>query len=398
MRDKNIILSSNLNVDELIKCILSEPEDIRWKIARELSKLEDDILRRDITNRIEETLEEVGLNFFETQKLKLVETVLNYERVEIDFDISEKIDTSSPTIDFHIHPKRPDGEFLRDLKEAGIDCGVIMATDTDREDIYRDEINEWFVNIFNKSDLRHQLPLDRALEITKESLYSKTHVTNRDVYDWIQDYPDKLIGFGSVNLSKDEKCVEKTLNEIRDYKFRGIKLLPFSQFFNPSTNENILILMEFCKEEGLIVLSHTGCAAGVFEYPEFSLNSRPAHWDSVIRGYPEVPLVLAHFGSYSSYVPNIWLAEAIELMEKYENVYADLAAVPLLLDIPWIVEEIRDRVGFDRVLFGSDYPITKQIPEGLKLSVLKIKDNPHLTEIEKNQILGINAAKLLDLK
>ncbi len=77
----------------------------------------------------------------------------------------------------------------------------------------------------------------------------------------------------------------------------------------------------------MIVLSHTGCAAGVFEDPFLSRDSHPSGWASVAKPYSDVPIVLAHFGAYSQMQPGIWFDEALDLMAQGDNVYADTAAV-----------------------------------------------------------------------
>ncbi len=60
------------------------------------------------------------------------------------------------------------------------------------------------------------------------------------------DYPEQLIGFGSVDLSRSGAYVENTLDQLTHAPFRGIKLLSFSQFFALDTNENMDFLMSFC--------------------------------------------------------------------------------------------------------------------------------------------------------
>ncbi len=184
----------------------------------------------------------------------------------------------APVVDFHIHPKIPDMQFFADMREAGVTHGVILATDTDPGDADRPEIVEELRTAYSHCSQSMRLPFERMLAQIKTSLYSPSHVTNQDVADWVKDYPDNLIGFGSVNLSKDKAYVLQTLEEISRLKLRGIKLLPFSQFFNPAENENVHVLFDYCRQSGSIVLSHTGCGAGPFEIIELSRNAHPNLW------------------------------------------------------------------------------------------------------------------------
>jgi predicted TIM-barrel fold metal-dependent hydrolase len=198
-----------------------------------------------------------------------------------------------------------------------------------------------------------------------------------------------------VNLSKDKDYVERKLDEIERLKLRGVKLCPHTQFFNPSECDNAYLLFEYCRATGSFVLSHSGCGAGPFELPQLSWNSHPGLWEPLVRDYPDVPLVLAHFGSYSTREPGIWLYDALQLGEKYGNVYADLAAVHTILDVEEVVREIRATIGFDRVLFASDYPLPIYQDQTLRDVVMHVALNPMLSGEEKSAVLGGNAARLL---
>jgi len=301
-------------------------------------------------------------------------------------------------IDVHIHPKSPDLKFFADLREAGISHAVILATDTDPTDVERPEIRAQLEADYSRAALARRLPFPRMLRQIQASLYSPTHVTNQDVADWVRDYPERLIGFGSVNLSKSRDYVLAKIDEVHRLGLRGFKLLPYSQFFNPAENDRVPLLFEYCRQEGAVVLSHTGCGAGPFELLELSGNNHPNLWEPIVQRYPEVPLILAHFGAYSSQVPGIWLYEALQLGKKYKNVYADLAAVDWLLDREIVVKEIRKTIGFDRVLFASDYPMPLAAGISLTSVVKHLQANKFMTPKEKCKVLWRNAARLFRLE
>jgi len=302
-----------------------------------------------------------------------------------------------PVVDFHIHPKLPDLKFFSDMREAGVTHAVILATDTDPTDVDRPEIREKLRKNFARSPMSHSVSFVNILSQIKSSLYSYTHVTNQDVADWVEDYPDKLFGFGSVNPSKNREYVEENLEEVGRLKMRGFKFLPFSQFFNPAENENMNLVCEYCLRTGAIILSHSGCGAGPFEIPEMSEDAHPGLWEPLLKRFPEVQLVLAHFGAYSELIPGIWFNEVLQLGKKYHNVYADLAAVNWLLDREEAVREIRNTIGFDRVLFATDYPLPLTSGVSLAYLVSRLKANTNLSEEEKRQVLGENATRLLGI-
>ncbi|MBM3299992.1 MAG: amidohydrolase family protein, partial [Deltaproteobacteria bacterium] len=391
--------------DEMVEALVHDPPDHRWRIVRDLFRIDDQEESRELIARLRPYLDSVqdfriryrivialqALHHQDrTEDYVLVRGrgVFHTDEVESWEDKSRPLPspqpelTFSPVTDFHIHPKLPDLKFLADLRQAGVAHAVILATDTDPGDLDRPEIVEELRKAYSACAQSHLVPFEKMLVQIRASLYSATHVTNQDVADWVEDYPDILFGFGSVNLSKDRAYVEEKLDEIIRLKLRGVKLLPYSQFFNPSENENVDLLFDYCRQTGTVVLSHTGCGAGPFEIPELSRNAHPGLWEPIVKKYPSVPLVLAHCGAYSSYIPGIWLQEALELGKKYRNVFADLAAVDWILDREMVVKEIRKTIGFHKILFATDYPLPLSSGVSLAYLVSAIKANIHLTEKE----------------
>jgi len=304
-----------------------------------------------------------------------------------------------PVVDVHIHPKVEETEFLADLDHAGITHAVVLATDTDPADMDIPGIREWLLDAYLHSEYRYQISFEMLWNEVRSSLRSKSHVDNAAAAQWSRKYPHRLIAFGSVSLCRPPDTVQRTLEEISRLGCKGIKLLPYSQFFNPSSCDNVELLLDYCGKNDLPILCHTGCAAGIFESPEFSRNSRPMLWDEALKRHPDQKLILAHFGAYSAYYPGIWFDEALELMRRHENVYADLAAVTALLGNGQLMEHVRNTCGLDRVLFGSDYPMPRFVPGGSLAEVIDmIWELPHLSIDEKQGILGMNAAKLLKLE
>ena len=404
------------DVNHIVEALVHDPPDRRWRVVRDLFRVADRKDAEALITKLQPYLYKVE-DFRVKYRITIALQALHHHLKREDYILVkgkgalEKFDRDAagcdyretaplghnfaPVVDFHIHPKIPDMQFFVDMRQAGVTHGVILATDTDPTDVDRPEIIEELRTAYSHCAQSARVPFDKILTQIRASLYSPSHVTNRDVADWVEDYPDNLFGFGSVNLSKDKAYVERTLEEIRALKLRGIKLLPFSQFFNPSENENVHALFDYCRETGSIVLSHTGCGAGPFEIIELSRNAHPNLWEPVLKKYPDVPLVLAHCGSYSNHIPGIWLYESLQLGKKFRNVFADLAAVEWLLDREIVVKEIRKTIGFDRILFGTDYPLPLTAGVSLAYLVSGLKANILLTEREKRKVLGENAAQLL---
>jgi predicted TIM-barrel fold metal-dependent hydrolase len=402
---------------DIVTALLDDPFDVRWRIVRQLFRIKERQDREVLIRVLQPYLYEVD-DFRVKSRITLALQALHWPLDVKNFVLvrekgafkptegeafgTEEIGESAmpnffPVVDFHIHPKTPDLKFFADMHAAGVTHGVILATDTDPEDVERPEIRNMLKEAFSGTTQSSHMPFESLLKHIKAALYSPTHVSNRDVADWVRDYPDILIGFGSINLSKDPAYVEETLEALERMNVRGINLLPHAQFFNPSDNENMAVLLDYCRRTGSIIMSHSGCAPGPFEIPELCRNARPNLWEPLLAKYPDVPLVLAHFGSYSKEIPGIWLFEALQLGKKYRNVYADLAGVEWLLDRENVVQEIRKTMGFGRILFASNYPHSQASDVSLAYIVSGIKANTNLTPKEKRKVLGENATRLLNI-
>ena len=127
-----------------------------------------------------------------------------------------------------------------------------------------------------------------------------------------------------------EQLIRKNLDIVK-----GIKVHPYHSktFFH---SDKMDAYVELAQKYELPVMSHTGgCEEADAKYV----------YEMALR-YPKVNFIMAHMGLGTDN------KEAIELMEKAENLYADTAWVPISSTI-----EIIKRVGSKRVFFGSDSPI-----------------------------------------
>lgn len=415
-RDQYIGFPPLPDAKTIVEALLNDPPQVRWRIVRQLFQINEAADRQALIEQLQPHLKSVAdwrtqyRLILGLQALHRPLNVPDYRLVKgkgaFKISASDPMDEDHPSpfkqplfpiVDFHIHPKTPDLKFFADMREAGITHGVILATDTDPEDVERPEIRNKLKTAFDRCPGANRTGFESLLRHIKKSLYSPTHITNQDVADWVRDYPDLLTGFGSVNLCKDKTYVEQTLADIQRLNLKGLKFLPHSQFFNPLDNPHMPLIFDFCRQTGGIILSHCGCGPGPFEIIELSQDSHPSRWEPWLKKYPQVPVVLAHAGAYSTEVPGIWLYEALQLGKNYSNVYIDLAAVDWLMDREIVIQEIRKTIGFDRVLFATDYPLPLSAGMSWAYTVKRIKTNTYLTPKEKDKVMGKNAAKLLGL-
>jgi len=305
-------------------------------------------------------------------------------------------------IDIHVHPFFHENEILNEMKQAGVDYAVLLAVDVDPLDVEKPEIKSklrkrHLTSLFGPRNLRFTSIEDEIKRFFQELInyYPELKSSNEEITDLVRRNPDKFIGFGSVNPNKDEDYVETKLKEISTLGLKGIKMLPTLQLFSPLENKNFERICEYCEKNKKILLYHTGCDPGPWEIPELSEDANPKYLEPILESYSPV-IILAHAGSYSAYKPGIWFDEAVELGKKFENVYFDSSAVSSFVYTEKILEKISDEVGLDKLLYGSDFPVVWG--SDMKYEVNVIKNCNYLTEDEKEKILGLNAAKILNLE
>jgi predicted TIM-barrel fold metal-dependent hydrolase len=298
-------------------------------------------------------------------------------------------------VDVHVHPLTliTEEHLLRELDNAEVDMCVLLALDVDSKDLNRPEIEEMASN--RLLDM-YFWDAKKVVEGLK-SFLDAARIDNGQVADLVKKHPNRFVGFGSINLSRNQKYVEEKIKEIDRLGLKGVKLIPTLQFFNPvKADQNMQRLFEYCEKEEKIITYHTGCDPYVWEEPHFSQDANPEYLKSIIESYESVQVILAHMGCYSSKSPGIWLDEALELGKENENVWYDIAAVPYVVTREKFVDKIRSTVGLDRVLFGSDYPAVNGV--SIESMIDEVKSSDYLSREEKENILGLNAMRLLGLQ
>ncbi|MBU8901164.1 MAG: amidohydrolase family protein [Victivallales bacterium] len=199
----------------------------------------------------------------------------------------------------------------------------------------------------------------------------------RGVNKWAQIHnqaPIFLLG----SIHPQAKNPEKMISQIAAMGLKGIKMHPEFQNFC-FEDESLFPIWEACIENNLFVLTHAGSDIA-FSAP---YHSDPRRLKAFHKRFKGLKLVLAHLGS----------------MEMWDEVEEFIVGLPLYLDLAFTLGRVDDeqliriirRHGAERVLFGTDSPWCSQ------KKALEYFRNLPLTKREKDLILGLNAAKLLDI-
>lgn len=205
--------------------------------------------------------------------------------------------------------------------------------------------------------------------------------SNDYIAESVRRYPEKLIGFASVNPSwgeiaavELERCVKVGLKGVGE-------LHPDTQGFDLRDPGQMVYLMDVVQKNDLILTVHSSEPVGHL-YQGKGHTSPEILW-RFIQKYPSVNIVCSHWGGGLPFY-----ALMPEVREGLSNVYFDTAASPFLYSSQ-IFQIVSQLVGSKRMLLGSDFPL---IEAGRVLNQIK---HSSLTSVEKKDVSGGTALNLL---
>src|SRR5438445_11283133 len=181
------------------------------------------------------------------------------------------------------------------------------------------------------------------------------------------------------------KLAEENKKEVKGFKVRlgYVKASAESPVFSG--------LYDYAESERLPVLFHTGDTAS--SVGDLSL-SHPLTLDGLANKREGLTMVLCHFG-------NPWFEDVAELIYKHPNVYADISGLITGSKgyaekyVEWLAKKISEAIyfagGAEKIIFGTDYPVTKHS------EALDLVRRLDVEESDKEKILWRNAERVFGL-
>jgi predicted TIM-barrel fold metal-dependent hydrolase len=187
------------------------------------------------------------------------------------------------------------------------------------------------------------------------------------------------------DVSSAVKLAEQNRREVKAFKVR------LGYHRGSATDPVFDRVYDYAEAEGLPVLFHTGDTA--FSSGDL-VRSHPLTLDRLANEREELTIVLCHFG-------NPWFEDVAELIYKHPNAYTDMSGLTTgggryaRKFSGWLARKISDAIyfagGAEKVLFGTDYPVTTY-PDALAL--VRMLD---VDEADRERILWRNASKVFRL-
>ena len=187
---------------------------------------------------------------------------------------------------------------------------------------------------------------------------------------FVAQHPDRFIGFAYVSPLLPERMRPELERAVDELGFRAIKLYsPYTSFEydHPAWDP----AYQFAQERGLAVLAHTG------------IDAEPRHLAAAAARFPGANFVAGHSGNIEP-----CRSQAIEATQRCPNFFLETCSSHRT---PGVVEELVDRAGAERILYGSDLPLMDPRVQLGKIVTASIDDRA------KQLILGENARRLLKL-
>lgn len=178
-----------------------------------------------------------------------------------------------------------------------------------------------------------------------------SRVPNEYVAAIVQRYPDKFIGFASVDPLMGQAAADELEHAVKELGLRGLKISPTYQEYPPTCPEAMLVYAK-AQELGIPVLVHQAWTVMPRSPMKYAL---PYLFDDVSIAFPDLRIIFAHIG-----VP--WVLETLCLAAKHRHVYVDISGRHSQVYLGALRQLFQDlfmagEMGlWHKVLWGSDYP------------------------------------------
>ncbi len=236
---------------------------------------------------------------------------------------------------------------------------------------------------------------------------------NRETANLVKRGAGRLGGMGVIPLGEPEKAVDEIRRTIGEYGFRGV-CLPTSAAGRPLDLPEFAGMWDTLEELGLLVFMHATTAITRETLGEYTLNTVIAWptevtiaatrliFSGVMEGHPGLHLVLSHGGGTLPFLagrldlayqaPNYEANPACRAnIKKPPSQYLTHFYFDTVVASPASLRFLIDRVGADRVMFGTDFPYEIGDADGaIALPMLA-----QLPPDQREKILGKNASAVL---
>jgi predicted TIM-barrel fold metal-dependent hydrolase len=217
--------------------------------------------------------------------------------------------------------------------------------------------------------------MDRAgIDMAVVSTYRNAPEADPRIVEYVAEgaakYPGRLIPFVRLNPRFGDLALDVLDRAVKEFGFRGVKLHPASYNLIPFGDATVNIFKR-AADYGLPVLLH--CTD--------EMMCLPLQIEMAMERSPRTVVILAHVGGF------FHTEDVVRVCERKPNAYIDTSEIPNAKKLKYVV----DRIGPERLLFGTDIPTDN--PE---LEIYKVRASG-IGEEASEMVLWKNAARLLNI-
>lgn len=218
------------------------------------------------------------------------------------------------------------------------------------------------------------------------------YISNSYITEVISCYPERLIGFASVQPNLGKYAIDELEYAIRNLGLKGLKLHPYVQGFSLK-DPNVWNCIKRAGELKIPVVIH--CLLG--DYSSLVFKSKPAPWLATVEDYTLLPYICPNTVLIYAHMGGLFNFEEIIQCANFPNVYLDTSYSILQINKRYPLAEYIQLVGSEKFIFGSDYVFDLTPPEHGPNAQAKIIQSLDIPEEDKINILNRNIRRILNL-
>jgi predicted TIM-barrel fold metal-dependent hydrolase len=218
--------------------------------------------------------------------------------------------------------------------------------------------------------------MDRSgIDVAVVSTYRNAPEADPRILEYVAEgvakYPRRLIPFVRLNPRFGDLALEVMDRAVREFGFKGVKLHPASYNLIPFGDATVKIFKR-AADYGIPVLLH--CTD--------EMMCLPLQIEMAMERSPNTVVILAHAGGF------LHTEDVARVCERKVNAYIDTSEIPNAKKLKFVA----DRIGPERLLFGTDIPTDNPAVEIHKVRAAGFDEKT------LDMIFWKNAARLLDLR
>jgi len=234
---------------------------------------------------------------------------------------------------------------------------------------------------------------------------------NESIAHRVSDYPGRFLGLGTVPLQDINQSILEAHRAIRELGLHGLMIgsnvggknlnhPDFFPFFQAINELNVPLFVHPYIPAGAERMQDYYLHNLVGMVSETGLAIASTIFGGILERLPNLRLCFAHAGGVFPYIIGrqdqgyrVRRLECSNAIPQPPSHYFPMLYFDSITFHPLALRFLIDLVGVERIMIGSDYPFDM----GPEQPVLEIFNNPYLSELEKEKVIGKNAQVFFQL-